>query len=169
MTLARPGIGWPRATLLVAALLACAASAGAQRRTNLAVTGLPFTVAATTPADFDAGFVVLGTLTFTVNATSNRPRFSPRVTTVNVRCFAPCPSSGTLSAASLQWRRGDLGTWNALTTTRTLVETRTVTFNGTNDPWSNTIQFRYLLNWATTPPTAATQFRVQLQLVVAAP
>ena len=80
------------------------------RRTDLTVTGLPFTVTQTTPADFDAGFVILGTLTFTVDATSNQPSFSPRVTTVNVRCFAPCPSTGTLNASRLQWRRGDLGT-----------------------------------------------------------
>jgi len=157
--------------LLCGILAVVAAPAAAQRgrRTTLTVTGLPFTVTQTTPADFDAGSVILGTLTFTVDATSNRPAFSPRATTVSVRCFAPCPATGTLNAAALQWRRGDLGTWNTLTTAQALVETRNVTFNGPNDPWSNTIQFRYLLNWATTPPTAATQFRVQLQLVVAAP
>jgi hypothetical protein len=151
--------------------VSAAAPARAQggRRTALAVTGLPFTVTQTTPSDFDAGSVILGTLTFTVDATANTPVFSPRATTVNVRCFAPCPASGTLNAAALQWRRGDLGTWNTLTTTLALVETRNVTFNGANDPWSNTIQFRYLLSWAGTPPTAATQFRVELELVVAAP
>lgn len=166
-----------RLSLLTGVTTLCATYAGAQggppptvgRRTSLTVTGLPFTVSQTTPADFDAGFVVLGTITFTVDATSNNPAFSPRATTVNVRCFAPCPSTGTLASTGLQWRRGDLGTWNALTTTQTLVETRIITFNGANDPWSNTIQFRYLLNWAGTPPTPATQFRVELQLVVAAP
>lgn len=155
------------------ALLLCAAARPAHaqigRRTQLTVTGLPFTVTQTTPADFDAGFVILGTLTFTVDATSNFPSFSPRLTTVNVRCFAPCPSSGTLSATRVQWRRGDLGTWNNLTTTLSPVEARTVTPGGANDPWTNTIQFRYTLAWASVPPTAATQFRVELELVVTAP
>ncbi len=139
------------------------------RRTVLTVTGFPFTVTGTTPADFDAGAVTLGTITFRVDATSNRPAFSPRATTVNVRCFAPCPASGTIPATGLQWRRGDLGTWNALTTTFSMVELRNVVFNGANDPWTNTIQFRYALAWATSPPRPATQFRVELQLVVAAP
>lgn len=139
------------------------------RRTFLYITGFPFTVTGTTLADFDAGAVTLGTITFQVDATANNPAFSPRATTVNVRCFAPCPSTGTLAAAGLQWRRGDLGTWNPLTTTLALVESRNLVFNGANDPWSNTIQFRYALAWATTPPTPVTQYRVELQLVVAAP
>jgi len=142
---------------------------GTGRRTSITVSGFPFTVTGTTPADFDAGFVILGTATFTVDATGNTPVFSPRVTTVNVRCFAPCPSTGTTSATGLQWRRGDLGTWNALSATMTLVETRQVVYQGTNDPWSNTIQFRYALDWATTLPAAATQFRVEMELVVTAP
>ena len=139
------------------------------RRTFLYVTGLPFTVTGTTPAMFDAGAVILGTVTFTVDATANTPAFSPRATTVNVRCFAPCPATGTLASAGLQWRRGDLSAWNPLTTTFNLVELRNLVYNGVNDPWSNTIQFRYALAWATTPPTPATQFQVELQLVVAAP
>lgn len=139
------------------------------RRTVLFITGFPFTVAGTTPADFDAGSITLGTITFQVDATANNPNFSPRATTVSVRCFAPCPSTGTLAATGLQWRRGDLGTWNALTTAFSLVELRNVVFGGANDPWSNTIQFRRTLAWATTPPAPATQYRVELQLVVAAP
>ncbi len=156
---------------LAVALLVGAPPARAQflQRTRLTVSGLPFTVTGTQPADFDAGFITLGTLTFTVDAWLNFPAFSPRVTAVSVRCFAPCPSTGTLASAGLQWRRGDLAGWNNLTTTMALVETRTVVVNGTNDPWSNTIQFRYVLDWATVPPTAATQFRVEMQLVVTAP
>lgn len=143
---------------------------GVGRRTALTVTGLPVTVSNISASDFEAGSRVLGSLTFTVDATSNNPAFSPRLTTVNVRCFAPCPTTGTLAATGLQWRRGDLAAWNALTTTQTLVETRTVTFGGTNDPWTNSIQFRYLLDWATTAPTTApTTFQVEVQLTVAAP
>lgn len=155
--------------LLAGACLGATPTAAQGRRTALTVSGLPFTVTQTTPADFDAGFVILGTVTFTVASTSNRPAFSPRATTVRLRCFAPCPSTGTLNASRLQWRRGDLGTWNDLTTTLAPVETRNLVVGGANDPWSNTIQFRYTLAWASVPPTAATQFRLELELVVAAP
>ena len=165
--------GWLLGLLALAAPLARAQGGpppGVGRRTSLAVTGLPVTITNISAADFEAGFRLLGTATFTVDATSNNPAFSPRLTTVNVRCFAPCPATGPLAAAGLQWRRGDLGTWNTLTTTQTLVETRTVTFGGANDPWTNTIQFRYLLDWGTTAPsTAPTTFQVELQLTVAAP
>jgi hypothetical protein len=150
-------------------LVPAGASAQGGRRTFLYVTGLPVTVTGTTPAQFDAGAVDLGTITFTVDATANNPNFSPRATTVSVRCFAPCPASGTLTPTGLQWRRGDLGTWNPLTTTFAFVELRNLVFNGVNDPWSNTIQFRYALSWVASPPTPATQFQVELQLVVAAP
>ena len=91
---------WRGCALLAGALAILAVPANAQggpppgvgRRTSINVTGLPFTVPLTTPADFDAGFVILGTVTFTVDATSNQPAFSPRATTVRVRCFAPCPT-----------------------------------------------------------------------------
>jgi hypothetical protein len=168
---------WRAGALLCGALALSAVPAGAQggpppgvgRRTAITVSGLPFNVTAITPADFDAGFVILGTMNFTVDATGNNPAFSPRVATVNLRCFAPCPATGTLAATGLQWRRGDLGTWNALTTTLTLVQSRPMTFNGANDPWSNTVQFRYLLSWATTAPAPVTQFQLEVQLVVTAP
>lgn len=157
--------------LMLGSTVCLPADAHAQggRRTFLYITGFPFTVTGTTPADFDAGSVTLGTITFQVDATANTPAFSPRATTVSVRCFAPCPSTGTLAATGLQWRRGDLGTWNPLTTAFSLVELRNLVPDGVNDPWSNTIQFRRTLAWATTPPTPATQYRIELQLVVAAP
>ena len=167
------GKAWIRivsAALIVGAVCGAPRPLVAQgRRTLFTVTGVPFTVTGTTPADFDAGFIILGTLAFTIDATANQPFFSPRLTSVNVRCFAPCPSTGALPGTGIQWRRGDLGTWNDLTTTLALVETRTLVYGGANDPWSNTIQFRYVLNWATTPPTAATQFMLELQMTVDPP
>lgn len=156
------------ALTLGAMALATPAEAQGGRRTFLYVTGFPRT-ATSTVADFVAGFVTLGTVTFTVDATANNPNFSPRVTTVNVRCFAPCPATGTLPSAALQWRRGDLGIWNPISTAYALVEQRTLVFGGANDPWSNTIAWRFAVDWATHPPTAATSYYIQLQLVVAAP
>lgn len=161
-----------RPLALAVGVLALAAPEGAAqmggRRTFLTITGLPLTVAGTTAAQFEAGSVTLGAFTFTVDLTANNPNFSPRATTVQIRCFAPCPTSGALSPTALQWRRGDLATWNTLTATFVTVEQRTATFNGANDPWSNTIALRYLLDWATAAPTTG-EMRIQMQLTVTAP
>jgi hypothetical protein len=156
--------------LAVGALVLTTASADAQggRRTFLYVTGLALTVTSTSAADFESGAVQIGTMTFTVDLTANNPNFSPRLTTVAMRC-AVCPASGTISAAGLQWRRGDLGTWNPVTATFTFVEQRLAFWQGANDPWSNTISFRYALDWATSAPAAATEFQLEFQLTVAAP
>lgn len=161
-----------RSALLGLALaLGAFESVGAQgRRTVLSVTGLPLTVATTTADDFDALAVSLGSLAFTVDLTTNSGGgFSPRATTVEVRCGTPCPASGTLTVGSLEWRRTDLGVWNPLTTTFATIENRTATFGGTNDPWGNTVHWRYALTWTANPPTAATAFYLEFQLTVAAP
>jgi hypothetical protein len=152
----------------VLALLAVPGEAQGGRRTFLYVTGLPLTVTSTTAADFEAGAVQLGALTFTVDLTANNPAFSPRSTTVELRCFA-CPAVGTLDPAGLEWRRGDLGTWTPITATFAFVEQRIAFWNGADDPWSNTIHFRYLLDWATSLAGPAAEFQLELQLTVAAP
>lgn len=156
---------------LVVALLASDASAQGNRRTRMTITGHPLTVASTTVNDFDAGSVAAGSTQVTVDLTTNSGAggFSPRVTTVRVRCNTPCPNSGTLAVSGLQWRRSDLAVWNALTTSFVTVEQRTATYNGSNDPWSRTVFWRYALSYTGTPPTAATSFRVQYQLQVTAP
>lgn len=166
----------PRRLLLALSLIAAASAPGAaeaqgNRRTNLTTTGFPITATTTTPVDYDAGFVAIGSTTFTVNLTTNAGAggFSPRVTTVRVRCGSPCPASGTLPVSGLEWRRADLGAWTPLTTAFADVEVRTATFNGTNDPWSNSIFWRYALTWAGVPPTAQTQYFIEFQLQVTAP
>lgn len=134
--------------------------------TQMSVSGLPLTLSGTTPDDFDAGSASLGTSSFTVNLLLNLFfNFSPRVTTVLVRCGAPCPAI----ASQVQWRRTDLSVWNTLTTAFVPIETRTAFFNGANDPWSRTLDWRVQLNWATTPPVVAAQVPLDFQLVVTAP
>lgn len=163
---------WLRTALLGFALAAPLGTAEAQnRRTTLTLAGFPLAVASTSASDFDAGAVTLGSTSFTVDLTTNSGGggFSPRVTEVAVACTAPCPNTGTLGVSGLQWRRNDLGTWNALTTTNVVVETRTATFNGTNDPWSNTLHWRYVLSWTANPPTGATNWQVAMRLTVTAP
>jgi hypothetical protein len=156
---------------LVVALFASDATAQGNRRTQMTITGHPLTVTGTTITDFDAGSVAAGSTQVNVNLTTNSGGggFSPRVTTVRVRCNTPCPNSGSLALSGVQWRRSDLAVWNTLTTAFVTVEQRTATFNGANDPWSNTVFWRYLLSYTGTPPTAATAFRVQYQLQVTAP
>lgn len=140
------------------------------RRTNITITGFPLTVPSTTIAQFDAAAIIIGNTTFTIDLRTNTGAggFSPRVTTVRVNCLAPCPTTGTLPVGGLQWRRTDLATWNALSTTPVVVEARTAAFNGANDPWSNSMQWRYAANWTTTAP-GTSSFRIQYELVVTAP
>jgi hypothetical protein len=154
--------------LFITLILALAPDAGAQN-TVLTVTGFPLSVTSTTGADFETGSVSLGTTSFSVNATTNAG-FATRTTTVSVRCSAGnCPNTGTLSLTGLQWRRVDQATWNQLTTTVAAVETRQITFNGANDPWGNSIEWRYLLSWTANPPTAMTRFRIRFQLTTTSP
>lgn len=142
-------------------------SAQGNRRTVLTVTGFPLTVATTSADDFTTGSISFGSTSFSVDLTTNSGGggFSPRVTTVNVLCAAGCP--GTV--AQVQWRRADLGVWNSLTTAPVFIEARTATFSGTNDPWSRSVEWRYLLVWATTPPAAEVSFPISFELVVTAP
>lgn len=157
--------------LAVLAAVKTPAQAQGSRRTNITTTGFPLATPSTSPADFDAGFVAIGSTTFTVDLRTNTGLggFSPRVTTVNVQCAAPCPASGTAALSGLQWRRADLGAWIPLTTAYVQVESRIATFAGANDPWQNTLFWRYVLWWTGTPPAAATEFYVRLELVVTAP
>lgn len=154
------------------ALMPSLVEAQGQRRTELSVAGFPLSVTQTTVADYDAGSVALGTTTFTVDLTRNAGAggFSPRRTTVNVRCASPCPTSGTLAGSGLQWRLLSSGSFTPLTTAFALVESRVAFFNGANDPWSNSIVWRYALDWATTAPTTVDAvFTIEFELVVTAP
>lgn len=158
-----------RALVIGLLVVAAAQPARAQRRTTLTIAGWPLTATTTTGADFEAGFILLGSTSFTVDAESNQPAFSPRSATVEVQCVPACPRSGTLALAGVQWRRNDQVAWTTLTTAYVPIETRTMVFNGLNDPWSQTVHWRYALDWVTTPPTAASQFRIRYRLTMAAP
>jgi hypothetical protein len=159
---------WLLAILL--ALVPALVAAQGNRRTTLTTSGFPLTATTSTTTDFDAGATTIGTTTITVDLTTNSGGggFSPRVTTVNVRCNTPCPASGT-AAATLEWRLLPGGAWTPLTTTFAAVDSKTATFNGTNDPWASSIGWRYALTWTGNPPATATAFHIQFQLAVTAP
>jgi hypothetical protein len=143
----------PRTTIgtaLVAALLfAAPVCAGAQVR--LTLSGAPLVFPAPTVTDYDAGFVAAPTgVGFTVDVLSGNRR-TQRTTIVSIRSSSVSLGGGK-PVSDLQWRRADLATWNAMTTTDATVESRQVARNTLNDPWSNTVFFRVLLSWTGDPP-----------------
>ena len=140
------GIGM---ALLAALLLALPPYVGAQVR--LTLSGAPLVFPAPAVTDYDAGFVAAPTgVGFTVDVLSGNRRTS-RTTIVSLRSSSASLGGGK-PVSDLQWRRADLATWNAMTTTDATVESRQVVRNTLNDPWSNTVFFRVLLSWTGDPP-----------------
>lgn len=141
----------------------------AAQRMELTVTGFPIVFPTPTAADFEAGYIEsTTTVTFTVDASTGPPTM--RTTTVSIACRTPCPSNGGPKAAgTLQWRRADQATWQTLSTTNTPVESQPVQRNSLNDPWSNSIVWRFLLDWDSDPPGALTTFNVVFALTVTTP
>ena len=155
-----------RALLVLLSLLATPAMVAAQR-TRIVLSGFPITFTAPTGADFEAGFIQAAAAgTYTVDSRSGT---QTRTTIVSIRCSAPCPSTGTKALSTLQWRRGDLAIWNTLTTADTQIEQRVVVPTVSNDPWSNTILWRFLLSWTGDPPSAAANFNIIFTLTVTVP
>src|SRR5688572_12689671 len=158
--------------LLLAAVMAQPQDTYAQR-TRMTVSGFPVNFPTPLGADFDAGFIDSATgITFTVDAQSGTN--TQRTTTIMIRCAAPCPTTGTKPVGDLKWRRADLGTWNTLTTTNTLVESRPVFRNqplpASNDPWSNTLYFQFALSWVGDPPAATPNaYNIIMTLIVTVP
>lgn len=142
-------------------------------QTTFDVVGFPLTFSTPGAGDFTAGFIVSETpITYTVDALTGTT--AQRTTTVSIRCAAPCPAQGTKSANTLQWRRADLGTWNTLTTVSADIESRLVYRGspppGSNDPWSNSLYFQFLLDWTADPASATpNRFDVIMTLTVTVP
>lgn len=132
--------------------LALVASPLAAQKTSFTVTGGTITFPAPTAADYIAGFVnSTSGATFTVNSQSG----VQRTTTVTIRSTSANLGNGKV-IGDLQWRRSDLATWNSITLTDAQVEQRIVINKALNDPWSNTIFFRMVLNWTTDAPATYT-------------
>jgi hypothetical protein len=139
------GVSTSAAISLALALLA---SPLAAQKTQLTVTGATITFPAPTAADYIAGFVNSSTgATFTINSQNG----AARTTTISVRSTSASLGNGKL-IGDLQWRRSDLASWNSITLTNAQIEQRVVVNKGLNDPWSNTIFFRMLLNWTSDAP-----------------
>ena len=154
------GVGTGAAVLL--ALVFVAAPLAAQK-TNLTLTGGTITFPAPTAVDYIAGFVNSTTgVTFTVGAQTG----ASRTTTIAIRSTSADLGNGKV-IGDLQWRRSDLATWNSITLTDAQVEQRVVVRNALNDPWSNTIFFRMVLNWTSdAPATYTANYQITLSQTV---
>lgn len=140
------------ASTSAAIALALVAGPLAAQKTNLTLTGGSITFPTPTAADYIAGFVnSTSGVTFTIDAQNG----ASRTTTLSIRSTSANLGNGKV-IGDLQWRRSDLATWNSITLTDVDVEQRVVVRNGLNDPWSNTIFFRMVLNWTSDPPATYT-------------
>ena len=147
----------------IAIALVAAASPLVAQKTSLTVTGGTITFPAPTAADYIAGFVNSTTgVTFTINSTNG----VQRTTTVSIRSTSASLGNGKV-LGDLQWRRNDLATWSSITQTNAQVEQRIVVNKGLNDPWSNTVFFRMLLNWTSdAPATYTANYQITLSQTV---
>jgi hypothetical protein len=133
-------------------------------RTDLTLAGGTISFPAPTANDYVAGFVnSTSGVTFTVDASAGN---QSHTTTILIRATSASLGGGKL-IGDLQWRRSDLTTWTSISPTDAQVEQRVQVRNGLNDPWSNTIFFRLLLNWTTdAPATYSANYQVTLSQTV---
>jgi hypothetical protein len=139
------------------------ASPLAAQKTSLTLASGAVTFPAPTAADYINGYVDAPTgMTFTVSSSNG----VQRTTTISIRSISANLGGGK-AIADLQWRRSDLATWNSITLTDAQVEQRIVINKGLNDPWSNTIFFRMVLNWTTdAPATYSGTYQITLSQTV---
>ncbi len=136
------------ASLLLAGILLSTTPVAAQD-TRLTLSGTTaITIATPTAADYSAGWKASATgVTYTVDALSGGSR------TARILIRAGCSDLGAgKPLADLQWRRSDLGTWTSITNSDVLVEQKIMVTSLLNDPWSNTIFVRMLLDWVNDEP-----------------
>jgi hypothetical protein len=143
--------------------LALFASPLLAQKTTLTLGNGTVTFPAPTATDYINGFVDAATgVTFTINSVSG----AQRTTTVSIRSTSANLGGGKV-IGDLQWRRSDLATWNSVTLTDAQLEQRVVVNKGLNDPWSNTIFFRMILNWTTDAPgTYSANYQMTLSQTV---
>lgn len=144
----------PIACLLLAALTgaplrAAEAQGGIKNRMTLSATTITFPTP--TETDYDNGFVAASTsitATFDASKAGGPSSGTQRTSTISISGS----TTGTKAIGDFQWQRNGTGTWTSLTGTDATVESRQFVFNGLNDPWTTTVLFRSLLNWATDVP-----------------
>ena len=150
--------------VVIAAAFAVSAATLESQETTMTLSGGTINFPAPTAADYNAGWINSTTgITFTVAQKKGR---QTRTTTVSIASTSTSLGSGK-AIGNLLWRRSDLTTWNSIMLTDAQVEQRVMVVNKTNDPWSNTIFFRMLLNWtADAPATYSANYRLTLSQTV---
>jgi hypothetical protein len=145
------------------ALVTVAAPATAQK-TDLGLSGGTITFPAPTATDYINGFVnSTSGVTYTLDATNGN---QSHTTTVLIRTTSANLGSGK-SLGDLQWRRSDLSAWNSIATTDAQVEQKIMIRSTLNDPWSNTIFFRMVLDWTKdAPATYSANYQITLSQTV---
>jgi len=158
-----PG-GSTSAAISLALILVAPQLAAQNPKTDLTVAGATITFPAPTATDFVNGYVDSPTgVTFTVDATNGN---EPHTTTILIRSTSANLGSGKV-IGDLRWRRSDLSTWNSITLTDVQVDQKIQIRNVLNDPWSNTIFFRMVLNWTTDgPATYSANYQITLSQTV---
>jgi len=152
-------------TSAVIALALIAAPLSAQNpKTDLTLSGGTVTFPAPTATDYINGYVYSTSgVTYTLNATNGT---ASHTTTILLRATSTNLGNGKL-LTDLEWRRSDLASWNAISTTNTQVEQKVMVLNLLNDPWSNTIFFRMKLSWTSdAPATYAANYQITLSQTV---
>jgi hypothetical protein len=122
----------------------------AQGSVVLTVTGGPVAVPAPAVADYNAGFVIdPAAISYNVNITGGPPT-GLHTETVSIRSTSG--SFGSLAIGDLQWQRSGSPAWTSVTTSDVTIESRSGITRNTGNNWTNSIQFRCLIGWTTTPP-----------------
>jgi hypothetical protein len=144
--------------------LVTVASPAVAQKTNLTLSGGTITFPSPTASDYINGFVNSTTgVTYTLNATNGN---QSHTTTVLIRTTSANLGSGK-SLGDLQWRRSDLSAWNSIGSTNAQVEQKIMIRSTLNDPWSNTIFFRMILDWTKdAPATYSANYQITLSQTV---
>lgn len=137
------------ALLWMLPLIGMASTANAQTWRVTINSGAPVAFPVPTEATYDAGFVdATAPLAFTVQGSGG---IAYRNAQVSIRSTS-ATMGGSKPIADLQWRRSDVATWAAMTTTNAAVQDQDmlILFNTPN--WANSILFRTVLDWADDGP-----------------
>lgn len=139
--------------------------AGAQN-TTITLSGFTGAMGTAAVTDFDNGSMQSATaIAYTVAIATPQPNVA-RTATLSIRASGAF-LGGTKPVGDLQWRRNDLGTWNALTTSDAPVQSQAA-LSGNGAGFTNSIWLRVNLNWTADPP-ATYSTTITITLTVTSP
>lgn len=156
--------------LLGAPLSGLVAQANIRSSINLSSTTVTFPTA--TEADYDAGGVLATapiTVTFDARKNGGNQPNDQRTATISIRAGS-ATLGGSKPISDLQWQlNGTGGSWNGLTTSNAVVDSKPYIFNNLNDPWTAVVYFRTALSWANDGPATYAAVTLTFTLTVTTP